>query len=489
MKRKIYLNKVSLEEAQKKYLNMFNEQHMPGEKIQVREALNRVTAEPIFAKRSAPGYFASAMDGIAVKAADTVGASEREPVILKRGEQALLVDTGDSVPVGYNAVIKIEEVNETEDGDYIIEKSVTPWNNVRSPGESVVKGQMILPINHQLKAQDLGAFLESGIFEIVVRKKPKIGIIPTGTELVSPEIEPQRGQLTEFNSVMLSSLIKGWGGMAHTTQIIPDYYEEIKETFCREHAENDITLIIAGSSAGKEDYTVKILEEMGEVIVHGINIMPGKPVILAIVDNKPVIGLPGYPIAALINSWIFVRALIYKLLGLILPHIPWIEAKLKRKLPSQIGLKEFIRVNLAEIEDEMIAVPGERGSAAMSSLLKADGIAVIPEKREGFSPEARVPVFIIDQNKDIYNNLLFSGSHDLSLDVLVNILRERCSNFDLKIQSTGSMGGLMALKRKEAHLAGAHLLDKETGKYNISYIKKYLPGSKMVVVNLVNRQQ
>ncbi len=489
MKRKIYLNKVSLEEAKEKYLKLFTGKYMPGEKIKVSEALGRVTAEPIFARRSAPGYFASAMDGIAVNAADTAGASERNPVILKRREQALTVDTGDLVPAGFNAVIKIEEVYETEEGNYRIEKGVTPWHNVRSPGESVVKGQMILPINHRLKAQDLGAILEAGIYEITVRKKPVIGIIPTGTELVPPDIEPEEGQLTEFNSVMLSSQLNNWEALTHTSDIIPDNYEEIKEKFTSEHENNDITVITAGSSAGKEDYTVKILQEMGEIIVHGINIMPGKPVILAIVDHKPVIGLPGYPIAALLNCWIFVQALIYNILGLNIPAFPCMEAELKRKLPSQVGLKEFIRVNMAEVEGKMIAVPGERGSAAMASLLKSDGIAVIPEQKEGFSPGTKVPVYIINEDKDISRNLLFSGSHDLTLDIIINILRERGINFDLRVQSTGSMGGLMALKRGEAHLAGAHLLDEKTGEYNISYIKKYLADKKMAVINLVYRRQ
>jgi len=489
MKRKIYLNKVSLEEAKEKYLKLFTGQYLPGEKIPVTEAVDRVTAEPVFARRSAPGYFASAMDGIAVKAADTARASERSPVILKKGEQGIPVDTGDSIPAGFNAVIRIEEVTGTEAGNYQIEKGVTPWHNVRSPGESVVKGQMVLPVNHRLKAQDLGALLESGINEIMVRKKPVIGIIPTGTELVPPDVEPQRGQLTEFNSVMLSSLMTGWGAAVHTTRIVPDNYNEIKDTFLKEHANNDITVIIAGSSAGREDYTVKILEENGEVLVHGINIMPGKPVILAVVDNKPVIGLPGYPIAALLNCWLFIRPLITGFLGLNPPALPQVEAILKRKLPSQIGLKEFIRVNLAEVEGKLIAVPGERGSAAMLSLLRADGIGVVPEQREGFSPGAKIPVYILNQDTDIYRNLLFSGSHDLTLEIIVNIIRERCLDFDLKLQSTGSMGGIMALKREEAHLAGAHLLDEETGEYNISYIKKYLPGRKMAVINLVNRQQ
>lgn len=488
MKRKIYLNKVSLEEAKEKYFSIFRDTVLPGEEIDVAKAEGRITTEPIYARRSAPHYYASAMDGIAVKAETTAGASEREPVRLKAGEQAHLIDTGDALPEGFNAVIKIEEVNNK--GDYYeIEKGATPWQHVRSIGESVIKGELVLPVNHRLKAYDLGAILEVGLNKINVRKKPVVGIIPTGTELTPPEIEPERGQLTEFNSTIFKAYAEQWGAETRVSGIVRDDYELIKEKLNEIHNKSDITVIIAGSSAGSEDYTVNILEELGEIIVHGINIMPGKPVILAVVDGKPVIGLPGYPISAILNYYIFVRTLINMVSGTETPGIIKIKAGVRRKVPSQIGLEEFIRVNLAEIEGEMVAVPRQRGSAAMKSLLKADGIMTIPNQKEGLPAGSRASVYIIKSRSEIRKNLLFIGSHDMSLDILANLLQENRVGFSLNIQSAGSMAGLMALKRGESHLGGTHLLDEASGEYNKPFVSRILPDMDVALINLVYRKQ
>ena len=489
MKRNIYLNKISLKDAKREYLNLFLNKVLSGEDIQVCESLGRVTAEPIYAQRSAPHYYASAMDGIAVMAKDTAGASERNPIQLKEGVNACWVDTGDPIPEGFNAVIKVEEINRLGGNILEIEKGVTPWQNIRSIGESVIRGQLILPVNHKITGYDIGALLEAGITEIRVRRKPRVSIIPTGTELVSPHMIPEKGQLIEFNSSMLKVYIEKWGGSPHVTEIIADEYGEIKRKIATEYKENDITIIIAGSSAGEEDYTVKILQELGKVVVHGVNIMPGKPVILAIVDDKPVIGIPGYPLSALFDHYFFVMPLIYQLLGLPVPEIPVVEAKVRRKVPSQVGLEELVRVNLAYIDNEMIAVPRKRGSAVMGSLLHADGIMAVPQQKEGLSIGSKLPVYILKSEREIKNNLLLIGSHDLSLDVLANKLREDRTGFDLNIRSVGSMAGLMSLKRKEAHLSGAHLLDEESGEYNVPFIKRILPEEKVALINLVYRQQ
>jgi len=485
---KIYLEKVPLEEAKEKYLKLFSDYSLDMEEIDIRNARGRVTAKAVYARRSAPHYYASAMDGIAVRADDTDGASERSPLSLKKNEDAVRVDTGDPIPDEFNAVIKSEEINE-KDNVYLIEKGVSPWQHIRSIGESVIKGQLILPVNHEIRSFDIGVLLEAGITRILIKKRPEIGIIPTGTEIVPPEKKPEKGELVDFNSSMMKAYGEEWGADVHIADILEDDYDKIKYKIIKENKESDILIIIAGSSAGREDYTVRILEELGEVIVHGVNIMPGKPVILAKVNDKPVIGIPGYPLAALLNYNIFVRSLVYKMLGLDLPQIPTAEAIVKRKLPSQIGLEEFIRVNLALIDDEYIAVPRKRGSAAMESLLHADGIMSIPEKKEGLSPGEKGKVYILKEKSIIKKNILFTGSHDLSLDVLVNELKVNKTGFDFNIQSVGSMAGLMALKRNECHLAGAHLLDAGTGTYNKVFVERILPGRKFAILNLVYRQQ
>ena len=489
MKRKIYLNKLSLDDALEKYLRSFQNCRTNKEKIKVVRANGRVTAEPIFAKRNAPHFQAAAMDGIAVKAKDTAGATERNPIQLIEGENAIWVDTGEPIPAGFDAVIMVEEINKKNESRLEIERAATPWQHIRNIGESAIQGQLILPINHVINGYDLGALLEAGVIEIDVWKKPSIGIIPTGSELIKPEKTPEVGELIEFNSSMLKAYTEDWGGVPAITDITTDDYNQIKESVINEIDRHDLVIIIAGSSAGEEDYTLKILQELGEVVVHGVNIMPGKPVILAIVKNKPVIGIPGYPLAALFNYYLFVKPLICQMSGQSLPESPKAEVVVKRKIPSKVGLTELLRVNLAYLDNSLVAVPGQKGSAAMKSILNADAIMPIAEQKEGVSPGECLPVYLLKPEQKVKRNLLLIGSHDLSLDILKNELKAGQANFELNLQSVGSMGGLMALKRGEAHLAGAHLFDEKTGDYNLSFVKKFIPEQKMVLINLVYRQQ
>lgn len=489
MSRKVYLESVSLKEAMRRFLPRFQDLSLPCEEIKVTEALGRVTSEPVYARRFAPHYHASAMDGIAVRAKDTEPANERNPVLLREGLDFRWVDTGQPIPEGFDAVIKVEDVNSAGDGLLAIEAPVTPWENIRSIGESAISGQMIVPTNQEITAYHIGALLEAGVTEIKVRRKPRVSIIPTGTELVPPDAEPGPGQLVEFNSGILSAYAAEWGAAVHVTEIVPDDYDRIREAVTSRHSESDITVLIAGSSAGRKDYAYGILQELGEVLVHGVNIMPGKPVILAIVDGKPVVGIPGYPLAAIFNYYLFVRPLIYLLSGLPVPETPKVEAKVNRKVPSHAGVMELLRVNLAHIDGEFVAVPRKRGSAAMESLLGADGIMAVPESSEGLEPQSKVEVYTLKPLRELKSNLLLVGSHDFCLDILADTLRRRRAGFAINVQSVGSMSGLMALKRKEAHLAGSHLLDEETGEYNISYIKRLLPDRRTAVVNLVFREQ
>lgn len=489
MKRKMYLNKLSLNAARQTWQTTFANQITRIEEVEVSDACGRVTVEPVFARRSAPHFAAAAMDGIAVYAADTSLASERNPIYLTEKENAFWLDTGDPIPDGCNAVIKAEEVNRTEDGRLQLEKPASPWQHVRGIGESVIRGEMVLSANHQITSYDIGGLLEAGITRIKVWSRPQVGIIPTGTELVPAEATPAFGQLVEFNSQVLKASVTEWGGLPHVTAILPDQYDQIKAQIIAELAVNDITVVLSGSSAGAEDFTVKILQELGEVLVHGVNIMPGKPVILARINGKPVIGLPGYPLAAILNAHLFVRPLVYQFAGAPVPEIPSVEATVQRKIPSEVGITEFQRVNLAYIDGEMVAVPRKKGSAAMESLLKADGIMPIPDQREGLDVGQKTTVYLLKPRKEIERNLLLIGSHDLTLDLVINQLRAERAGFDLNIQSVGSMAGLTSLKRNECHMAGAHLLDEVTGEYNFSFIEKVLAGQEMALIHLVYRMQ
>lgn len=489
MKRKAYLKKTSLDQAQQLLLDRFKNYNLNTEYIKTEKAQHRVTAKAVYAQQSAPDYYASAMDGIAVRAEKTDYASERDPVLLEKDKDFKYVDTGDLIPKDFDAVIKIEDVDQKTDQKVEIIKSVPPYNNIRSIGESVIKSQMIIPVHTKINRFDIGAMLEAGVTKVKVYKNPKLTIIPTGSELVDPGEKKERGQLVDFNSTMLKIAAQNWGCQVDKQDIVKDNYDKIKKRIIKANQSSDITIINAGSSAGREDYTLSILQELGEVFIHGVNIMPGKPLILAEVNKKPVIGIPGYPLSALLDFQLFVKPLINNILGLNYQLPQKIKAKLKKKLPSSAGLKEFIRVNLAEVAGEMLAVPQKRGSASMHSLINADGILPISENKEGIFSEDTAEVYILKPKEKIKKNLMMVGSHDLSLDIVRNLIKKNKYDFELNAQSVGSLSGIVALKRGECHLAGAHLLDTKTGDYNISYINNLLKGEKIAILNLVYRQQ
>lgn len=486
MARNIYLDNISVEEAKKKWYSSL-ELEAQIERIDIRDALGRRTAKPIMAKVSAPHYHASAMDGIAVKAEQTAGASEKNPIGLKQGKDYQMIDTGEPVPSRFNAVIMIEDVNQLEGNRVEIEQGVTPWQNVRTVGESLVKGELILTANHQITAYDIGLVLEGGITEVSVYSMPKVEIIPTGTELVEAGTCLKAGEIIEYNSHVLGALAVDWGVKLYKEEIIEDNYQLIKDKVNQAVEGRDLVVITAGSSAGREDYTAQIIDDLGEVVVHGVSMKPGGPVILGIINNTPVIGVPGYPVAAALTFRLFVRPLIYQLAGRGKPQEKRIKAKSSSKIVSQLGVREFVRVKLADLDDSLAVVPLSRASGQMGSLVEADGLMPISEFSEGVNRGEEVEVELLADEVQADTTLVMSGSNDLTLDILKNSLAQ--VGIDLITKSTGSMGGLTALKRREAHLAGTHLLDSKTQEYNYSYVEKYLPKRETILINLVYRQQ
>lgn len=496
MSHEIYLEGAPLDEALKKWLFRFDsdvaELPLSGEVIHVKDSLGRVTAEAIIAKISSPFYHSSAMDGYAVRFIDTFGASETNPKRLKIAEQAIYVDTGDPIPDGFNAVIMIEDVNIVKDevSEYIeIITPATPWQNVRVIGEDIVATELILPENHRIRPVDIGAMLASGHTEVSVRRRPKIVIIPTGTEIVEPGTELKRGDIIEFNSRVLSSLVSEWGGEPIRFNIVPDRFVEIKNAIVNAIEIADMVVINAGASAGSEDFTARAVRELGEILIHGVNIKPGKPVILGWVRGKPVLGIPGYPVSAFITFHLFAKPLIYKWQGLEVEEPEGIKAKLSRQIASSLGQEEFVRVKIGKVGEKLIATPISRGAGVLMSLVRADGFIRVPAMSEGIGSGSEVDVELIRSRNEIENTIVCIGSHDNALDLLANILKKKYPRFSLSSAHVGSMGGLMALKRGEAHLAGTHLLDEETGEYNIPFIKRLLSDKKIILINLVYRQQ
>ncbi len=492
-KQKKYLDNLPLADAIKIYEDALKANNigapLAGERIPVGDALDRVTSEAVIAKVSSPFYHSAAMDGYAVKFIDTFGASETRPKRLRIPEQAVGIDTGDPMPDGFDAVIMIEDVEKLPGTEIEILKPATPWQHVRLVGEDIVATELIISENHVIRPVDMAAMIASGHSQVMVRRRPVVSIIPTGTELVEPGSDLEKGDIIDFNSTMLAAMATEYGSHAVRKGIVKDDADLLRQTILDSLPDSDIVVINAGSSAGREDFTADVLAGIGSVLVHGVAIKPGKPVILGIAGGKPVIGIPGYPVSAALTFNLFVKPLIYALQGLNSPGPETVTAKLSRQVASSLGQEEFIRVKLGRVAGNLIATPVTRGAGALMSLVRADGIIRVPEQSEGIAASFDVSVELLRSCRDIENTIVCIGSHDNALDVLGNFLKKKYPAFTLSSAHVGSVGGLLALKRREAHLAGTHLLDEDTGEYNISYVKKMLPDAGTVLVNLVYRTQ
>lgn len=472
------------------------------ESIPVSESLGRTTSRPVVAAISSPFYHASAMDGYAVSFTDTFSASETSPIKLKIGAQATYVDTGDPIPENmmdresnegpdsYNAVIMVEDVNISEDCIEIISPA-TPWQNVRTVGEDIVATELIASESHVIGPVDIGAMLAGGITEIEVRKKPRIAIIPTGTEIVEPGCNLKRGDIIEFSSRVLEGLVTQWGGSPMRLDIVPDDPDKLMNALSSAASKADMVAIIAGASAGSEDYTEGIISELGELILHGLAIKPGKPAMLGLVEDTPVIGLPGYPVASHLCFNLFARPYIKRRLGLEDRGLGFgaVRARLSRQVASSLGAEEFIRVKIGKVGDNMIATPLSRGAGVMMSLVRADGMLVVPSASEGLGAGSEVDIELMRGMDEINNTLVSIGSHDNAMDILANSLRKRYPRFTLSSAHVGSMGGLMALRKGEAHIAPTHMLDEDTGDYNVPFLDRLLPAMAVTLINLVHRSQ
>lgn len=489
--RNIYISNMDVEEAKGLLLERtrdYLESAVP-EKLPVLSSLGRISAEPVFARVSSPNFNASAMDGIAVKAKATFGASEANPMRLLKGRDFIYVDTGDPITDPYDAVIMIEDVVEIDSETVEIIKSAAPWQDIRPIGEDIVANEMIIPVNHEIRPVDIAAMLSGGITELMAVKRPRVAIIPTGTEIIEPDEPLVLGKIIESNSRMFEGMVREYGGEPVRLKPVPDDYRLLKETLAKAVEENDMVIINAGSSAGSEDFTVKLIGELGQVLVHGIATKPGKPAILGIIGNKPVLGIPGYPVSAYFVFETFAKPLIRRYLRQGITTRPKTEAVLSRRLISSLKHTEYVRIKLGMVEEKLIATPLSRGAGATMSLVRADGIITIPKNSEGVEAGEKIQVELMRNIEDIRNTIVSIGSHDLIMDMIGSMLHRRDSRLNLSSAHVGSMGGLMSLRRGEAHMAPIHLLDEETGIYNESYIRKLFPDGGIALVKGVKRIQ
>jgi putative molybdopterin biosynthesis protein len=501
MNRNIYLRDVPLSDALQKWHAALAEhglmQPLASEDVLLAAAHGRVTAVPVWARLSSPHYHASAMDGYAVRSSDTLGATETDPKQLALGTQAVVVDTGDPLPAGMNAVIMVEAVQEVE-GAIEITQAAPPWQYMRAMGEDIVATELVLPANHRIRPQDLGALAGSGQTSVKVYRRPRVAIIPTGDELVPAGQPVKPGDIIEYNSLVLGAMAEEAGCIVTRFGIIKDNFDTIRNAVAQAMHTHDLVVVNAGSSAGREDFTSRVVSELVTLCVHGIAIRPGHPVILGAGRDPQdpsrgvaLAGIPGYPVSAAVTFDLIVRPVLHAWQGQVPPARPTIKAALSRKVVSPLGDDEFVRVTLGQVGERVIATPVGGGAGVITSLVKADGYLTIPRLREGHHAGEIVDVTLTCAPDKVQRTIVMIGSHDLTLDVMANALRQRRPDLFLSSANVGSLGGLMALQRGEAHLAGAHLLDEGSGEYNVSFVQSMLAASGIhgVLMGFVNRVQ
>jgi putative molybdopterin biosynthesis protein len=505
----VYLHDIPLPEARQRLQQALEEaglwKVLGSEEILLDEnAVGRVTTSPVWAKISSPHYHASAMDGFAIRAESTSGAMPTTPIVLEMGSQAQYLDTGDPLPDWANAVVPIENIEAVNfDGspakdlrhsDLIrLRAALTPWSHVRPMGEDIVATQLVLPAGQILRPVDLGAAAASGQTHLWVSRKPRVAVLPTGSELVQVGASIKRGDIIEYNSIVLAAQVRTWGGLAKRYPISIDDLGLIRSRVQEAADGYDLVVLNAGSSAGSEDFSARVVEELGTLLVHGVAVRPGHPVILGMIRRSngagmtPIIGVPGYPVSAALTGEIFIESLLAVWQGRQPAEPVTVDAQLTRKITSPAGDDDYVRMVAGRVGDRLLAAPLSRGAGVITSLVRADGIAILPRGIQGLEPGAPIKLRLYRSPHELEQTIFVIGSHDMTLDLLAQFLAERRRR--LVSANVGSQGGLVALRRGEAHLAGSHLLDPETGEYNLPYLKQYLLDTPVEVVTWVGREQ
>ena len=460
---------------------------LPAVRMSLADAAGLVTAEPVWATRSSPPFDAAGMDGIAVRAADTLGAGETTPVYLDPDDYTV-VDTGDPLPAGRDAVVMREHVHYTG-ASAELRAAVPPYQHVRSIGEDVSTAELLLPAGHRLRAVDVAATAAAGSTDLLVRRRPRVSVLPTGDEVRPIGTEPGPGEILDTNSLMLAIQAREAGCEAHCLPIEPDDPAGLAKAVRAAVADCDLLIIVAGSSAGRDDYTARIVAELGTLAVHGVAVRPGHPVVLGVIDGTPVLGAPGYPVSAALTFDIFAAPVLAELQGAAPQRRQRTRARLARKLASPLGMDDWVRVRLGVVGGTTVATPLARGAGLLSTLVRADGLLIVPAGLEGHHPGDEVDVELLRSLDEVAHTIVAIGSHDLILDLAASHLRAADPLVTLASSNVGSLGGLVALRDGLCHLAGSHLLDPASGEYTLPYLDRILGGRPVAVIRLAHRDQ
>lgn len=463
-----------------------------AEMVAAHEAAGRVLSEAVYARYSSPTVHSAAMDGIAVRAVDTFAAHEGHPVTLRRGAGYHPVNTGQPMPEECDAVVMIEHVAQLDADTVEVEASAFPWQHVRRIGEDIVATELLFPRNHRLAACDVGALLSGGIWEVAVWERVRMRIIPTGDEVLdfTTRPEPGAGQVVESNSQVLAAMARDMGCVVERVPPVPDSPDVLGAALARSLDDGmHVTVLCAGSSAGSRDFTRQVIESEGRVLVHGIQAMPGKPSLLGECRGRLVVGAPGYPVSAVVCFEELVAPLVAWMGHTVPADRPSAEVHLTRKVPSRLGVEEFVRLAVGRVGERLVGTPLGRGAGNITTLSRAQAVARVPVLSEGVVEHAVLRARLTVPEAVLDSILVCVGSHDNTLDALADELMGGDRPFRLTSTHVGSMGGIAALRGAACHFAGAHLFDPETGDFNFPFLARYLPDMEVRVVNLAIRHQ
>ncbi len=473
--------------------------------VALTNALGKVLAEDVTSTIDVPGFDRSTMDGYAVKAQDTFGANEVNTKILKlvgKSEPGIVptmtlnegetseISTGAPIPIGASAVVMVE-FTKTSDNEVEISQSVTPGENVMAAGSDIMAGEVVLRRNQIITSREIAIMAAIGRKNVMVIGSPKVAILSTGNELISPGSELSGMKIFDINAYSIAASVYESGGTPIMLGIVPDDENKIRNILERAIKSADLVLTSGSTSAGSRDLIPKIVSSIkgSQIIANGLAVKPGKPALVAIVAGKPLFALPGNPTSALMVFYELVKPVIRKLSGIKFDvNMPSVDAKLAFKTISVRGKQELLPVHIVKEESgNYLAYPNLSGSGAITSLALADGFVMVSSDRDIIAEGENVKVHLFNQNIRP-SDFLIVGSHCIGIDILLSVMSENRSLLG-KIINVGSMGGLQALKRGEADIAGIHLLDENSGDYNTSFIKKFDLENDVVLVRGYIREQ
>jgi putative molybdopterin biosynthesis protein len=472
MKKDYYLQSVKLEDALNILKDVYkSSSYLPQkETISVYDSLHRIAFSSVYATVSSPSYNASAMDGVTTKSVLTENASESTPITIQK-EDYVQVNTGNVIPDHFDTVVMIEDIVEHPDKSITIIKSHGLYENIRPIGEDIAMGDMILPRNSIITPIHISALLAGGIREIEVLKKPTVAIIPTGDEIVTNINQLEKGKIVDSNSYFMKNELLTINASPTVFTVCEDDYDILEETILKASKQYDLVLIGAGSSAGTKDYANLVIKNNGTLLVHGISIKPGKPTIIGMINNTPIIGIPGYPVSTYISFELIVKSLIALMTSQRPMSHTIVKAKVSKKIYSSLKNKEYIRVQLGNVNNELIATPLSRGAGITMSLVRADGLLIVERLNEGYQKGDVVDILLLNKNIDVSNTLVSIGSHDVLLDIVNDLMSH--DGYHLSSSHVGSFSGVLSMKTQEAHIAPVHILSID-GTYNDFLIEKYL---------------